>query len=151
MQRDAFPCGLFSFVSHPCALMQNIQSFWFSEKLQTQCSVFPKVPPLGFWFSAHTCMNEVPAWFHCENKWLQREYLNMVIWEVPRLFPFFFVMTSEKLPGVTRRYLCVSYPSGHEPPCISVTLNHQISSSVRSVRRLVFTKHKLKFRLISSC
>lgn len=100
MQRDVSPCGLFSFVWHPCALRRNIQSFWFSENFKSCIQSFLRFYLLGFVSQlAHARMG--PCLIHCEHKWFQKEYLNMVIWEVPCLV---FVMTISAL----------RFPSGHE-------------------------------------
>lgn len=133
MQRDVSPCGLLSFVWHPRALMRNIQSFWFSENFKSSIQSFPRSCLLGFG-SRLTRMG--PCLIHREHKWLQKEYLNMVIWEVP--LAWFFcdaIWAQSRAPprDVSRR--------------ASLLINHHISS-VCSVKSRVFEiKEKKKIQI----
>lgn len=78
MLHDASPCGLLSFVRHPCALGRNIQSFWFSGNFKSGIQYFPRFFLPGFG-SQLVLARMRPGLIHCERKWLQKEFLNVVI------------------------------------------------------------------------
>lgn len=123
MQRDVSPCGLFSFVWHPCALRRNIQSFWFSENFKSCIQSFLRFYLLGF-VSQPARARMGPCLIHCEHKWFQKEYLNMVI-----------------LPGFCDDFLeiqhaisALRFPSGHELLRISAAF-HRFPNLISMLRQ----------------
>lgn len=72
-----------------------------------------------------------PCLTHCEQKWLQKEFLNMVIWEdpMPECSDDF-----KKTSWLYKPHLQASFPLGHDSLSISWFLTDRQTSSVCSVR-----------------